>query len=337
MPLSRTDHDDLVLPLLSGLTSDLPWEEFLRKLMARVGADRVMLLSRQGGEGSGALAIEHAVCLDMLPAAGEPELEALSGLAGTLRLNRVYGVEELLDFSDRGSRERQRKRLARARIGDARLIRIGSADTSKWIVIIASREEFTAADSALLSALASAVAAAALQLNAIDLLRRRSEAAEDALGLLGISQASVNRRGEILAADPRWEAETLPGFLLEQLQASHPPHARRVAVAGRAPERHFLVRPSPREGEVLISVRRAVDPMPGAMAAIIERTFGLSRREASLAALLCHRRSIVEAGRELKLTAETARNYSKRIYAKTGTRGQADLVRKILSSVAALA
>lgn len=333
MPISRTDHDDLVLPLFSGLTSDLPWDEFLRRLLARVGADRVMLLSWDGG----AFAIEHAVGLDTDPVAGETELEVLSSLAGTLRPNRVYDIEELLDFSDRGSRERQRKRLASARIGDARLIRTGSAETSRWIAVIASREEFTAADGALLSALAPAVAAAALQLDAIDGLRRRSEAAEDALGLLGISQASINRRGEVLAADPRWESDSLPSVPLEQIEAGRTPRPRYVAVAGRTPERHFLVRPSPREGELLICIRRAVDPVPEAMAAIIERTLGLSRREASLAALLCHRRSIVEAGRELKLTAETARNYSKRIYAKTGTRGQADLVRKIFASVAVLA
>lgn len=337
MPISRTDHDDLVLPLFSGLTSDLPWDEFLRKLMARVGADRVMLLSRHGGEGSRSLAIEHAVGLDIDPAGGEPELAVLNGVAGTLRLNRVYDIEELLDFSDRGARERQRKLLAKARIGDARLIRIGSADSSRWIVAIASREEFTAADGALLSALAPAVAAAAVQLAAIDVLRRRSEAAEDALGLLGISQASMSRQGEVLAADPRWESATLPSFALDQFEGGRALRPRCVAVAGRTPERHFLVRRSPREGELVICIRRAVDPIPEAMAVIIERTLGLSRREASLAALLCHRRSIVEAGRELKLTAETARNYSKRIYAKTGTRGQADLVRKILSSVAALA
>jgi DNA-binding CsgD family transcriptional regulator len=33
--------------------------------------------------------------------------------------------------------------------------------------------------------------------------------------------------------------------------------------------------------------------------------------------------TIVEAGRRLRLTSETARNYSKRIYAKTGAAGQA--------------
>ena len=43
-----------------------------------------------------------------------------------------------------------------------------------------------------------------------------------------------------------------------------------------------------------------------------------------------------EAAEELGLTVETARNYSKKIYAKTDARGHADLVRVILSGVIAL-
>ena len=43
-----------------------------------------------------------------------------------------------------------------------------------------------------------------------------------------------------------------------------------------------------------------------------------------------------QAAIELGFTIETARNYSKRIYGKTDTRGQADLVRIILASVIAL-
>ena len=46
--------------------------------------------------------------------------------------------------------------------------------------------------------------------------------------------------------------------------------------------------------------------------------------------------TIQDAGRRLRLTPETARNYSKRIYAKTGASGQADLVRMILTGLAPL-
>lgn len=58
--------------------------------------------------------------------------------------------------------------------------------------------------------------------------------------------------------------------------------------------------------------------------------------EAALAHGLTTGESIVEAGERLGLTAETARNYSKRIYGKTGTTGQVDLVRLILSGLVPL-
>lgn len=65
--------------------------------------------------------------------------------------------------------------------------------------------------------------------------------------------------------------------------------------------------------------------------------FSLSRSEARLALALCRGKSIAEAADELGLTLETARSYSKSIYAKTGSRGLPDLVRIIMGSVIALA
>ncbi|WP_109806108.1 helix-turn-helix transcriptional regulator [Sphingosinithalassobacter portus] len=60
--------------------------------------------------------------------------------------------------------------------------------------------------------------------------------------------------------------------------------------------------------------------------------FGLLPSEARLAVALATGRSLSEAAGALGLTIETARNYSKKIYAKTGTRGQADLVRRIYAN-----
>jgi DNA-binding CsgD family transcriptional regulator len=46
---------------------------------------------------------------------------------------------------------------------------------------------------------------------------------------------------------------------------------------------------------------------------------------------------LAQAARVLHLSEQTARTYSKLIFAKTGTNRQADLVRLILTSVAHLA
>ena len=59
--------------------------------------------------------------------------------------------------------------------------------------------------------------------------------------------------------------------------------------------------------------------------------------EARLAWQLAQGTSIAEAASMTGLSEETARNYSKKIYAKTGARGQPELVRIILTSVLAIA
>ena len=68
----------------------------------------------------------------------------------------------------------------------------------------------------------------------------------------------------------------------------------------------------------------------------LREMFALSASEARLALALCRGKRIAEAGEEIGLTVETARSYSKSIYAKTGARGQPDLVRIILGSILAL-
>lgn len=65
--------------------------------------------------------------------------------------------------------------------------------------------------------------------------------------------------------------------------------------------------------------------------------FDLTPAEARLAWSLAQGMSIAEAAGAHGLTVETARYYSKKIYAKTGARGQVDLVRNILTGVLALA
>ncbi len=69
----------------------------------------------------------------------------------------------------------------------------------------------------------------------------------------------------------------------------------------------------------------------------LEELWDLSSKEAQLAVAIANGKSLVEAAETLGLTVETVRHYSKRIYAKTGARGLADLTRLMLTSVAALA
>lgn len=69
----------------------------------------------------------------------------------------------------------------------------------------------------------------------------------------------------------------------------------------------------------------------------LRELFRLSPTEAELALRLADGQTIAEAAVEIAITEQSARTYSKRIFAKTGTTRQADLVRLLLRSVATLA
>lgn len=65
--------------------------------------------------------------------------------------------------------------------------------------------------------------------------------------------------------------------------------------------------------------------------------FDLSPTQARLATLLVEGRSLTDAAKEIGITEQTARTYSKEIYSRTGTSRQGDLIQRLLKSVITLA
>ncbi|PTQ66237.1 helix-turn-helix transcriptional regulator [Celeribacter persicus] len=81
-------------------------------------------------------------------------------------------------------------------------------------------------------------------------------------------------------------------------------------------------------GRVRYDVSVGSLPLPWVMSA-----FGLSRSEARLAVALCEGLSLAEAADRLGWTRETTRSNSKRLFARMGVRGQADVIRTLFKSV----
>lgn len=298
---------DLVLDLWRGLAGQAGWAPFLTGLLARTGADRVHLLTPQGSQRLARMGHGQA---------GDPaqELAGLDQALPLLRPGRVYALDELRDFDSKRHRAAQDKLLAAAGITDARVMRIASGGGAAWLILLSELRPFAAADSALLSGLAPVVEVALVHVAALAGWQRRAEAAEGSLARLGIGQAVVDAAGAVLAADPLWQAE-------------------------RAGQRDagVLARRSGAGTKQVVSFRLPPRPLEPDAPRLISAGLGLSRREAALAAQLADGHSLIEAGQRLGLSAETTRSYSKRIYAKTGAKGQADLVRLVLTSLAPLA
>lgn len=364
MALGTTDERDLLLPLFTGLEEEPLWDTFMHRLLARTRAQRLHLFLRPGGM-SGMPPIKRTIRVHgYAPSATPFDIEAFSeaGLLpyASLRANRVYSLEETTVRESPEAARRQRNVLDTAWVADARFIRIvARGDHNAWLVLLHDRLDFGAGDSALLSSLAPHFALALGLLMELRGLRLRATIAEDALALLGVGQAIFDASSQAIIAD-RIATEELDiqstgqSTGRAQLRAG-PTQALSAAcreLSTALPEarstiryddrlgKHMLLRRAPigadsplNKGYSVGLVRRDRRENAKSAVPVVATTLGLSTREAALAEAISQGRSIAEAGAELQLTQETARNYSKRIYAKTGASGQADLARMILTGL----
>lgn len=374
MALLPAGQADLFLPLIEAPGDPARWETFLGALIARTQALRAMVIIGPAGAAAGlpAITIQRAAARadDNAPI----DIAALAKLAvapsRSLRPGRVYALEELLDYDDPAQLERQRRVLAAQGVHFARLMRVAAGKAGEaLIVLLRAREDFGAEVAALLSLLAPILGAALRGAAALGEERLARSLAEDALARLGIGQIALDSSGRVLAAD------TIARCALEILEAPDQRTGRRLALPPAAAEQlerccaAFAAAANegrPASDPVLIVLedrpalllRPAFDtsfgdlvPQPAAIATlrmpvrederlgamVLRDLYQISPREAALAQKLSRGETIVEAGRDLHLTAETARNYSKRIYARSSSSGQADLVRKVLCGLAPLA
>lgn len=355
MALGSTDERDLLLPLFSGIQEVPLWDTFLRRLLARTGARRLCLLLRTAG--SAGFTLQEMIAAPTADSRNFFDIEELneSGLLpyASLRPQRVYSLQEFFILDNAEAAQRQQEVLERANIAQARFIRIvAPGDHNAWLILLHDRNDFSAADSALLSALAPPVALALSMLMETEALRLRAAMAEEALALIGVGQAAFDAEGRVIAADTiamdelDVQANGRPQLRARETQslntacgalATDPAQVREIVRIDERMSRDMLLRPArgmPGGPAAIGLVRQQRRENEGNAARVIASTLGLSAREAALAEAISQGRSIVEAGAELQLTPETARNYSKRIYAKTGTSGQADLVRLLLTGLA---
>jgi DNA-binding CsgD family transcriptional regulator len=247
-----------------------------------------------------------------------------------------------------------------ASVAHARFIRIiARGDHNAWLVLLNDRLDFGAADSALLSSLVPHFAQALALMMEMRGLRLRATIAEDALGLIGVGQAIFDADGRVVLTDPIASAELdmqstgRPQIRAGAAQAlgtacrelsTAPREARRTVRFDDRLGKDILLRRAPVDVGATLSggysvglVRQERRENATSAARVAAATLGLSTREGALAEAISQGSSIVEAGAQLQLTQETARNYSKRIYAKTGANGQADLVRLMLTGLAPFA
>jgi DNA-binding CsgD family transcriptional regulator len=368
MALTRTDETELLTALHEGPFEQPLWSTFLARLKARAGAGTASLVFRRGDAPINE-ATELSAGERLPPALRRHYIEELHRHDPlpyrSLRFGRVYALSELLDPHDSAHVAFRETFLAPGGVNDMRLMRITEpGGYQAWLSISRREGRFGAGQGALLAALAPHCAIALRSFATIERERIRAGISSDAIRRLNFGWLTLDAGGRVIEVDPQAERLLQRSGALRtaygRLSPALPQADRALAEALRAfaaePEgraRAIHLSDEPWLDMLLVPMRdRAVsgERTPALIAYVhgedrssadrrdqLVELFGLSPSEARLAIAISRGRSIAEAAEEIGVTIETARNYSKRIYAKTGVRGQADLVRLILASVVALA
>jgi len=283
-----------------------------------------------------------------------------------LREGRVYALHEVLDRSNPEHSRYLNELLIPSGMKCIRLIRVTEpSGTSAWLSIARDKPDFSAADGSLLNMIGPHLRQALRNYVAIERERFRANVSSEAMQRLNFGWISLDAKGRVIEASPHAErllrhCSAIRKGRYDRLTASSPSldcdltaTIKSFADNPDTRPRAFHISPDPWVDMLVVPAQprsESTGPQPVAIAYLqgdnrstadrheqIAELFGLLPSEAKLALALSRGLTIAEAATYLGLTVETARNYSKKIYAKMGARGQPDLIRFILASVLALA
>ena len=351
----RVDDDGLLQALHEGMFETPLWSEFLHRLRAKTGAQFTTLIIRPAGE-------DAAV-----------ELSAGQALVGTLRdplpyrtmrPGRAYSLEDLLDPSDPLQQAYFEEVMLPHGLTNIRSIRVTEPGGIDLWLGCSGGKNIGSTVGASLTALAPHLRIALRSYAALERERFRSSVTGQAFDRLKMGWLSLDAHCRIIDATDNVEQLFQWGKILrrgryDRLVPASPAVDRQLTALLKDFSGHRDARPQAFNLSKDPWVEMLVTPVqshafagsktPVAIVYIsgdrrsqadrcdqLVDLFGLLPSEARLAWMLAQATSISEAAEALGLTVETARNYSKKIYAKTGARGHAELVRIILTSVLAI-
>jgi DNA-binding CsgD family transcriptional regulator len=370
MSLTCAEEVELITAVHEGPLEQHPWSTFLRRLAASTRADYAYLHLLHGGakmtDASGFFHIGRRPKADVRERYYR-ELHRFDPVPHRqMQTKRIYAIEDLLEPTNANHTRFKREFLEPAGMTHGRIIRvIEPSGGSAWLMISRQHGNFRAEDDELIGTLAPHLTIALRCYTAIGRERLRARLSEDVVHSLNFGWMMLDAEGLLIDYDAGVkhllehsdaicrssagrltlsdaEVERAVRKALRSFATSRNEKPRAIHIADE-PWLDILLLPIGDRavlgaGEKPVSVAYVHGEEQSGAARIdhLRQLFGLSSCEAGLALALSRGRTIAEGAQELGLTIETARNYSKRIYAKTGTRGQTDLVRLILASVVAL-
>jgi DNA-binding CsgD family transcriptional regulator len=369
LAISRANEADILVSLHRGARDDAPWSSFLQVLRRQTGAESVSLIvqTRLGPNDPDnaktraywSLAADGA---DLAKAMFKGDPSDQLGLQ-RLRADRVYALTELSDPTDDAKTALTARLASRYHAKFLRIMRVSpQPGTDAWVVLARAANDLTASASALLSSLAPHLSVAVLNHLDSQLAKRRMAMTTKANQRMGLGWVMFSPEGNVI------DACDAACALIEGAGLAAPIIGSRLVVQSAAltkklgdafarlgsgnlvealvlsaePRLELLLSYADQSGQFLAFDGAIVGYVRGADAPlytaekVLEALYGLAASEAKFALLLGQAKDIATASSLLGLTIETGRNYSKKIYAKTGVSGQAELIFLMANSVAAL-
>jgi DNA-binding CsgD family transcriptional regulator len=361
----------LVASLIEGLVEDPPWRRFLDALRVAVDGDYASLVFRPLPLGTPEARVIHLYSGSASPPPVTRHYRENLYLRDPMPYHemvegRAYRLDELLQFGEPAHDAYLSQLLVPSGMNHLRMIRFAEpGGHSGWITVTRRDSEFAAEVDALLEALAPFMRPALGSFVALERERMTAAVAREAVRRLNFGWLTLDGEGRVLDADHLGGQMLADGARIARakdgrLTAKDPalrrqllaairelaidPQARpRAVVLSREPWLDLLLVPSGQRmgttqaAPAIVCYLHADNWSSADRCEQLAQLFDLAPSEARLALALSRGMSISEAAPELGLTVESARTYSKRIYAKTGARGQSDLVRFIHRSVLVIA
>jgi DNA-binding CsgD family transcriptional regulator len=368
MPQS-VEESELLVALMQGAFETPLWSTFLHELRQRTAADYASLIFRPPGLAPNT--VFHLFSGERSP----PVIQQLYRESFYRRdptpyhnmiEGRVYALNELLRQDDPLHAAYLREVMAPSGMNAIRMMRVVEpSDVSAWLTITRRERDFVPQDDGLLSWIAPYLRSVLRSFVALERERTNALLAGEAIQRLNFGWITLDAAGRVLEADVQGReilanSGTLRSDSEGFLVAASPKQQREItdvitALAGdpSAPACAMTLSRDPWFDMLLVRAHRdsiSATSVPAVVAYVhvdrslsadrceqLAKLFDLLPSEARLALALSRGMSIAEAAEQLGLTVQTARTYSKNIYAKMGARGQADLVRFIHRSVLRMA
>lgn len=361
---------DLVLLIHAGVFEDQPWTRFLATLRRQVGAGYANVIFRRPGSPDDGLT-EWADADDDPTTIHKHYFQNFGGLDPfpyfRMEPGRVLRMPDLMGRDDYEQHPYYTGFLKPNRLEHMLLFRVVEPGGHQaWVTLTRplDGQDFPAEAATLCERLAPHFAVALRCYGELEAARMTRAIRDRVMRMVNLGCVSLDARRHLLQGDRHLverhrahlpltldsagklrltpvEADRQLGRALEAIDRGQTKEPVCLAFGGLqallVPLTPKVARASTAIANLYFQLPPAADQFGPEFQRVLRHLYGLGATEAALAACLARGDSLQEAAQTVKLTRESARTYSKRIFAKTGTAGQSDLVRVLLRSVAALA